>query len=216
MSPCIWQGHSTDQFQWAHSEGCFLTFPHCTINVDDSEDCLISICPALLHSKVDFDACLSPTHATFVKSILPIMTWFALVLSTIVADTVSIINSGEIPLEIGDMAKIKRANRSSEKIPPVPNFLHTVHGNISFGDSVPLGGYKYCLLLVDQKTRSTWTYGLKSVSGKHLVAAFKQSLIKAGGLLVAAAPTGHQSQNGLAKRAWQILSKMAQEYITDM
>eukprot|EP00957_Ditylum_brightwellii_P056049 4247526-Ditylum_brightwellii.AAC.1 len=68
-----------------------------------------------------------------------------------VADTVSVINFGELLLEIGDMAKIKKVNCSLEKIPLVPNFLHTVHSNIGFGDSVAPGGYKYCLLLVDCK-----------------------------------------------------------------
>eukprot|EP00957_Ditylum_brightwellii_P083563 6351901-Ditylum_brightwellii.AAC.1 len=85
-------------------------------------------------------------------------------------------------------------------------------------------------------------YSLKSVTGASLQAAFQRFHIKAGGLstnfytnfdnkliqgecrqylddnnvCVAAAPSGHQSQNGLLERAWQTTCNMARAFITEM
>eukprot|EP00957_Ditylum_brightwellii_P042477 3216399-Ditylum_brightwellii.AAC.1 len=148
----------------------------------------------------------------------------------------------DYPLELRDIAKIKRGKRNSEPIPLAPNYLHTAHGDIGFGDLVAPGGYKYALLLIDQNIHTTWTHELKAVTGEYLCVAFQDFKIKAGGLpqkkytvfdqkflkgecckyldeegvRVTAAPSGRQSQNGLVERAWQMICNMARSYLTDM
>eukprot|EP00957_Ditylum_brightwellii_P188692 14363946-Ditylum_brightwellii.AAC.1 len=66
----------------ADNDDCYLTFPSRTINVDDSEDSLISICPAPHGSKVDFNACPSAPQHHFRKVIFPTMYLFALVIKS--------------------------------------------------------------------------------------------------------------------------------------
>eukprot|EP00957_Ditylum_brightwellii_P103722 7901752-Ditylum_brightwellii.AAC.1 len=63
---------------------------------------------------------------------------------------------GEIPMELGDAAKIKGSPRSNIPIPLPPTILHTMHADIGYGDSTAPGGIKYNLILVDHKSRYCW------------------------------------------------------------
>eukprot|EP00957_Ditylum_brightwellii_P204016 15337224-Ditylum_brightwellii.AAC.1 len=73
---------------------------------------------------------------------------------------------GKLPPNLGSFPNIH-----SSKISPLPHpstYLHTVHADIGFGDTVVPGGIKYCLLLVDQGTHREWIYVLKRVKGAKL------------------------------------------------
>mmetsp|Transcript_14188 Transcript_14188/g.20776 ORF Transcript_14188/g.20776 Transcript_14188/m.20776 type:complete len:98 (-) Transcript_14188:1729-2022(-) len=57
-----------------------------------------------------------------------------------------------------------------------------MHAGIGYGDSTAPGGIKYILILVDQKSRYCWVYGLKGISGDDIKAAFRKFKIEAGTL----------------------------------
>jgi len=67
-------------------------------------------------------------------------------------DMINIINDGDIPLELGDVANIKISRRNKAPIPRPPNFLDVVHMDIGYGDCKSVGGSQCVLLLVDQAT----------------------------------------------------------------
>eukprot|EP00957_Ditylum_brightwellii_P096542 7352532-Ditylum_brightwellii.AAC.1 len=74
----------------------------------------------------------------------------------IAKDNITVVNTGEISMEIGDAAKIKGSRQSNEPIPGPPTILYTMHANVSYGDSTAPGGIKYILILVDRKSRYCW------------------------------------------------------------
>eukprot|EP00957_Ditylum_brightwellii_P114526 8732589-Ditylum_brightwellii.AAC.1 len=51
----------------------------------------------------------------------------------IAKENLTIVNTGEIPMEIGDTAKIKGSCQSKEQIPPPPTTFHSIHANIGYG-----------------------------------------------------------------------------------
>jgi len=95
---------------------------------------------------------------------------------------------------------------------------------------------------VDRATRYTWIYPLKSLHHESFINAFTQGGIDAGGfpkrlytdfdckiiegstgnflrsknVVLHAAASGHQNQNGLVERAWETITNMAWAFITDM
>jgi len=151
-------------------------------------------------------------------------------------------NHGDIPVELGNVANIKKSRRNKIPIARPPNFLARVHMDIGYGDCKAVGGARYCALLVDRATRQTFIYGIKSLTHAALVAVFKQFRLDAGGLPkvlltdfdskifggatgqwlkenfcnVRAAPPRRQNQNGLVERTWETVTGMARSYITDM
>jgi hypothetical protein len=52
---------------------------------------------------------------------------------------------------------------------------------IGYGNGVSPGGYRYCLMLVDRKTRKTWIYGLPDMGGNSFCDALWRFFIDAGG-----------------------------------
>jgi hypothetical protein len=160
----------------------------------------------------------------------------------IAQENITVVNMGEIPMELDKNAKLKGSNHNKEPILPPSTILHSAHVDIGFGDSTAPGGIKYILLIVDRKSQYCWTYPLKGISGKHLKAAFMKFKIDAGTLpkhlytdfdkklikgkckeylvenevRVAAAPSGRQNQNGLVERAWQTICNMGRAFLTDM
>jgi len=74
------------------------------------------------------------------------------ILSEVGQDTIDIINDGDIPLELGNVANIKISRRNKEPIPRPPNYLDVVHMDIGYGDCKSVGGSRYVLLLVDRAT----------------------------------------------------------------
>jgi hypothetical protein len=53
--------------------------------------------------------------------------------------------------------------------------------DIGYGDGVSPGGYRYCLMLVDHKTRKTWIYRLPDMGGNSLCDALWRFFIDADG-----------------------------------
>ena len=113
--------------------------------------------------------------------------------------------------------------------------------DITFGDCVALGGYRYALILVDVATRYCWIYGLTSLTSSQIIAALELFRADAGGIPrrfhsdfdkkliggkalrwilenhsnIIAAPRGRQSSNGLAEGTWKTIVRMARAYITE-
>jgi hypothetical protein len=52
----------------------------------------------------------------------------------------SIINNGVVPLELGNVANLRRSRRTSTPVPRPPQFLSAVHMDIGYGDCVAIGG----------------------------------------------------------------------------
>ena len=149
---------------------------------------------------------------------------------------------GDVPIELGNVANIKKSRRNKTPIARPPNFLSRVHMDIGYGDCKAVGGARYCTLFVDRATRQIFIYGLKTLTHTALTAAFQQFRIDAGALPkvlitdfdskifagktgqwlqenncgVRAAPPRRQNQNGLVERAWETITGMARSYITDM
>ena len=150
--------------------------------------------------------------------------------------------NNDIPLELGDVANIKKSRRNTSPIPRPPAFLDVVHCDIAYGDCKAIGGARFCLILVDRATRYCWIYALKSLCHTNIIKVFQQFQVDAGslphrlytdfdsklvagptgqfllehGCKVRASPSGRQDKNGLVERAWQTAVGMARSYITDM
>jgi len=78
----------------------------------------------------------------------------------------------DTPLELGDVANIKKSRRNTTPIPRLPAFLVVVHCEISYGDSKAVGGARFCLMLVDWATRYCWIYALKSLCHENIKKGF--------------------------------------------
>eukprot|EP00957_Ditylum_brightwellii_P142990 10894687-Ditylum_brightwellii.AAC.1 len=70
-------------------------------------------------------------------------------IEAIAQENPTIVNTGEIPVENGDMAKIQGSQRSNEPVEPPPTTFNTMHADIRYGDSTAPGGIKYILILVN-------------------------------------------------------------------
>ena len=58
------------------------------------------------------------------------------------------------PLELGQVANIKKARSNKVPVECPPHFLEVVHCDIGFGDCKSVGnGALYCVVLVDRSTR---------------------------------------------------------------
>jgi hypothetical protein len=130
---------------------------------------------------------------------------------------------GDVPLELGNVANIKKSRRNKTPIERPSQFLSRVHMDIGYGDCKAVGGVRYCAVLVDRATQQIFLYGLKSLTHKALTGVFQQFRLDAGGLPkvlitdfdskifggatgqwlkehhcdVRVAPPKHQNQNGL-------------------
>jgi len=155
----------------------------------------------------------------------------------------SFIKPSDTPLELGQVANIKKARRNTTPIDRPSNLLEVVHCYIGYGDTKAVGnGASHCLVLVDRTTRYTWIYPLKSLHHEALKAAISAWSVDAGGfpqrlytdfdpkiiegptaaflrdnkVSVRAAPSGRQNQNGLVERTWETIINMGRAYIMDM
>jgi hypothetical protein len=148
----------------------------------------------------------------------------------------------DVPLELGDVANVKKSRRNTSPIPRPPTFLDVVHCDIGYGDCKAVGGARFCLILVDHATRYSWIYALKSLCHTNIIKVFQQFQVDAGSLphwlytdfdsKLVAGPTEKfllehgckvraslnscQDKNGLVERAWQTAIAMARSYIMDM
>eukprot|EP00957_Ditylum_brightwellii_P006038 457651-Ditylum_brightwellii.AAC.2 len=170
LSPPLYSIRHHRHYAAADNDGCTLTFTEFIVPVDDSKDCLISIQPISPKSRVEFNAS-STQKSTMRREI-----------EDIAKDNITVVNIGEIPIEIGDTAKIKGSRQSKEPIPRPPTTLHSMHAKIGYGNSIAPGGIKYILILVDRKSHYCWVYGLKGISGEGIKAAFCKFKIEAGTL----------------------------------
>ena len=89
-------------------------------------------------------------------------------LSEVGQDMIDIVNDGDLPLELGDVANIKSSHRNTEPIPCPPNYLDVIHMDIRYGDCKSIGGAYYVLLLVDRATHFSWVYALWSLNHSML------------------------------------------------
>lgn len=154
---------------------------------------------------------------------------------------VQVVNSGKPPLELGDVANLKRSRRLKQPVPRPRKFLTAVHLDIGYGDCVSIGGFRYTLMLVDRATRERYLYGLRTLDHESIIKALEEFRAEAGGLAtvfytdfdpkllagkvqswlhsqksrIMAAPPEHQDENGLVERNWYTIVDMARAFITD-
>jgi hypothetical protein len=155
----------------------------------------------------------------------------------------SFIQPSDTPIELGQVANIKKARCNKRPVERPPHFLEVVHCDIGFGDCKSAGnGALYCLILVDRATRYSWIYPMRSLHHDSLKNTFQQWLIDCGGcpkrlytdfdhkilegptadflrdknIILRGALSGRQNQNGLFERAWETATSMAHAFVTDM
>ena len=155
--------------------------------------------------------------------------------------TVTIIQAGDFPLQIGDVTTIKRHISNKSPVSRQDKFFDAAHMDIAYGDIVAPGGIKFALIVVNRKTRYTYVLPLRNCQSSTIFSALKQLRLMAGKLptyfytdfdpkllsstalsycsdhncMVFAAPTEQQHQNGLVERTWQTLSNMARAFVND-
>ena len=85
------------------------------------------------------------------------------------APSISLVDSGDIPLELGDVANLKAARKNKTPVPRPDQFLEVVQCDIGYGDCKSVGGVRYVMTFVDRCTRYTWVHGLTSLSHENIV-----------------------------------------------
>jgi hypothetical protein len=70
-------------------------------------------------------------------------------------------------LSISDVVNLKYS-RHAKRLFPSKAAIDVVGMDIGYGEGVSPGGYQYCLIIIDRKTRKTWVYGLPSMGGNSL------------------------------------------------
>ena len=119
--------------------------------------------------------------------------------------------------------------------------LEVVGMDIGYGEGKSYGGSKYVLVLVDQCTSNSFTYGMQGASRADVCEALSKLFIDAGGFQktiqcdfdprliggkaavllrshgtrVCAAPPRRQDKNSLVERRWQSLTKMARSFLAE-
>ncbi len=73
------------------------------------------------------------------------------------------VNGGEFPPSLAFYATIPKSKQGGALNCIKYKFLDAVHMDITFGDCVSIGGFRYALILVDCANRYNWTFGLKNV-----------------------------------------------------
>jgi hypothetical protein len=143
-------------------------------------------------------------------------------------------------LSVCDVVNLQRG-RHGKLLTPPKAALGVVGMDIGYGEGVSPGGYRYCLMLVDRKTRKTWVYGLPDMGGNSLCDALWRFFIDAGGFLrqiqsdfdpkfvggqvacllrahfirLRASPPNRQSQNGLVESHWRVACGMARGLLAE-
>ena len=151
-----------------------------------------------------------------------------------VGEHIKVVDDGEPIVTLPDMSSVPR-NKANKKADRPTKRLHTVGMDIGYGDGTSPGGYRYALTFVDAATRQSWTYGLKTKTGRDIIDALWAFFIDANGLphrircdfdpsfvkgdvkkflrrhriKITASPPGRQSQNGLVERFWRTGIQMA-------
>ena len=113
--------------------------------------------------------------------------------------------------------------------------------DIGYGEGTSYGGSKYILVLVDQCTSNSFTYGIQGASGAdvcealwkfsidvegfpktiqcdfdpRLIGGKAAALLHSLGTLVRAAPPRRQDENDLVERQWQSLTKMTRSFLAE-
>ncbi len=150
------------------------------------------------------------------------------------------VDSGEFLPSLGSFATIPKSKHSLPLDWTAYECLNAVHMDIAFGDCLLVRGFQYALILVDHAMRYNWTFGLKSLSSKHILGALRLFHAAAGALAryfysdcdaklfgtaileylidnqskVVAAPAKCQSANGLVESNWKTMVHIARAYLT--
>jgi hypothetical protein len=92
------------------------------------------------------------------------------------------INNGKFPTSIGAYTTIPKAPRGKAIDRTSTKYLDVVHLDITFGDCMSVGGFKYALIFVNRATRYHWCFGLKSLHHEDIITAFLAFWSEAGSL----------------------------------
>ena len=156
-------------------------------------------------------------------------------------NTVTFINAGEIPHNIGNFTTIKKHTHNKAMVERPKHFFDIAHIDIAYGDTVAPGAIKFALIIVDRKTRYNYCLPLQDCKSSTITVALQKLKVLAGKLpkliytdfdpkllsktvttwlqnqntIILAAPPEQQHQNGLVERTWQTLSQMARAYVND-
>jgi hypothetical protein len=82
------------------------------------------------------------------------------------------IDNGKFPTSIGAYTTIPKAPRGKAIDCTSSKYLDMVRLDITFGDCMSDGGFKYALIFVDGATRYNWCFGLKSLHHNDILSAF--------------------------------------------
>jgi hypothetical protein len=150
------------------------------------------------------------------------------------------IDNGGIPVSLGTYTIIPKAPQGKPIDRTPSKYLYIVHIDITFGDCMSIGGFKYALIFVDRATCFNWGFGLKSLHHDKIISAFLAFRSKTGCLAtqfwcdcgkklfgshinlflhmehssIVSSLAGRQSANGLVESHWKIMFHMSRVYLT--
>jgi hypothetical protein len=92
------------------------------------------------------------------------------------------VDDGKFPPLLGSFATIPKAKWALPLDRMSYHYLDAVHMDIVFGNCLLFGGFRYALILVDPAMHFNWTFGLKSLSSKHILGTLCLFCAAAGNL----------------------------------
>ena len=142
--------------------------------------------------------------------------------------TVTIVDAGDIPLEIGAVSTLYKTNRNASPVERSTSYFNVAHMDIANGNIITHVGIKYALIIVDRQTRFTYTLPLKNCKGESIIVTLKHlkympdklplrfftdfytkilceaviTFLADNNSLLLVAPLDQQHQNGLVERTW--------------
>eukprot|EP00957_Ditylum_brightwellii_P195695 14910160-Ditylum_brightwellii.AAC.1 len=81
------------------------------------------------------------------------------------------------------MATLPKAKHNTSPLSQPSSFGSTFHYDIVYGANIAIGGYRYCLWLVDRATQLILKYPLKSLNKEEILCAMKLFVHNIGGSL---------------------------------
>ncbi len=84
------------------------------------------------------------------------------------------VDGGEFPPALGSFAAVPKSNKGKPLEQTQYKYLDAVHVDISFGDCLSIGGFRYALILMDRAIRYNWTFGLHDLSSASILSALRK------------------------------------------
>ena len=95
-------------------------------------------------------------------------------------NTVTFINTGKIPKDIGNYTTIKKHTHNKNTVQQPHHFFDVAHIDIAYGDTVAPGALKFALMVVDRKTRYNYCLPLTDCKSTTITNKLQKLKVIAG------------------------------------